>query len=270
MVDAAFAAYGFVSFCLLAVCASTMWWALDAWRRPDLYAQAGHPTDAALSEPRHSFSLLVPARHEERVLGMTLARLAALDHPDFEVVVVIGHDDPGTHDVASQAAESSGGAVKVVVDSSWPKSKPKALNTGLTACTKEIVGVFDAEDEVSLEILREVDSVFTHESADIVQAGVQLVTVRGRWFALRNCLEYLFWFRSRLHAHARRGVVPLGGNTVFMRRELLVAQGGWDGECLAEDCEIGVRLSARGPGWPFATTPASRRGRKRPQRCGPL
>ncbi|MGZ6793421.1 MAG: glycosyltransferase, partial [Mycobacteriales bacterium] len=40
--------------------------------------------------------------------------------------------------------------------------------------------------------------------------------------------------------------IPLGGNTVFVRTELLRAVDGWDASCLAEDCELGVRLSALG------------------------
>jgi cellulose synthase/poly-beta-1,6-N-acetylglucosamine synthase-like glycosyltransferase len=63
---------------------------------------------------------------------------------------------------------------------------------------------------------------------------------------LRNCLEYYFWFRSRLHFHADQRFIPLGGNTVFARAGLLRRAGGWDPHCLAEDCEIGVRLSTGG------------------------
>jgi cellulose synthase/poly-beta-1,6-N-acetylglucosamine synthase-like glycosyltransferase len=75
---------------------------------------------------------------------------------------------------------------------------------------------------------------------------VQLMNVRTSWWSLRNCLEYYFWFRSRLHFHADQRFIPLGGNTVFARTKLLRAVGGWDRHCLAEDCEIGVRLSTRG------------------------
>ena len=50
----------------------------------------------------------------------------------------------------------------------------------------------------------------------------------------------------RLHFHADQRFIPLGGNTVFARTRLLRAVGGWDRNCLAEDCEIGVRLSTRG------------------------
>jgi cellulose synthase/poly-beta-1,6-N-acetylglucosamine synthase-like glycosyltransferase len=66
------------------------------------------------------------------------------------------------------------------------------------------------------------------------------------WYSLRNCLEYFFWFRSRLHLHAERRFIPLGGNTVFIRTDVLRSVGGWDPECLAEDCELGVRLSSLG------------------------
>ncbi len=85
---------------------------------------------------------------------------------------------------------------------------------------------------------------------------MQLMNVRSSWWALRNCLEYFFWFRSRLHFHADRDFIPLGGNTVFVRTELLRAVGGWDPECLAEDCELGVRLSSLGAWVSVAYEPA--------------
>jgi glycosyltransferase XagB len=38
-------------------------------------------------------------------------------------------------------------------------------------------------------------------------------------------------------------MIPLGGNTIFIRRDLLEQIGGWDEQCLTEDAEIGLRLS---------------------------
>jgi cellulose synthase/poly-beta-1,6-N-acetylglucosamine synthase-like glycosyltransferase len=80
----------------------------------------------------------------------------------------------------------------------------------------------------------------------VVQGGVQLINFQSSWYSLHNCLEYFFWFRSRLHLHASKGFIPLGGNTVFVRTAMLRAANGWDGTCLAEDCDLGVRLSSRG------------------------
>src|SRR6185369_14689716 len=82
--------------------------------------------------------------------------------------------------------------------------------------------------------------------ADVVQGGVQLINFHSSWYSLHNCLEYFFWFRSRLHLHAKKGFIPLGGNTVFVRTDVLRRANGWDGTCLAEDCDLGVRLSSRG------------------------
>ncbi len=233
-----------LSLGLFTVSGTTLWWMLHAWRSPDALAATGFRRRAA-GAPR-SFSLLLPARHEQDVLGDTIDALARLDHPKYEVIVIIGHDDPQTEFVAREAAARHRGIVRVVMDHNVPKNKPKALNTALPACRGDIVGVFDAEDEVHPGLLRLVEARFEESGADVVQAGVQLMNVQTSWWSLRNCLEYYFWFRSRLHFHADQRFIPLGGNTVFTRTKLLRQVGGWDPDCLAEDCEIGVRLSTRG------------------------
>lgn len=233
-----------VSLVLTVVALTTLWWMLHAWRSTSSLAATRFATTPLA--PRRSFSLMVPARHEEAVLAHTIDRLMESDHPDFEILVLIGHDDPGTEEVARQAARRHPDHVRVVIDHSVPKNKPKAMNTALAHVTKDVVGVFDAEDEVHPRLLSLVDSRFTETDADLVQGGVQLMNLRSSWWSMRNCLEYYFWFRSRLHFHAEARFIPLGGNTVFVRTDLLREAGGWDGECLAEDCELGVRLSTRG------------------------
>jgi glycosyltransferase XagB len=241
-----------ITLLLFAVALTTLCWMVDAWRTPETVALT---TFQQLAEPSLSFSLIIPARHEEAVLGRTLDRLAAQRHPDTEVLCVVGHDDQATRQVAEAAANRHRGRIRVVTDEHWPKNKPKALNTALPLCRGEIVGVFDAEDEVPADLLRHVDACFQYSGADVVQGGVQLMNYRSSWWALRNVLEYFFWFRSRLHFHARNQFIPLGGNTVFVRRALLESVGGWDAGCLAEDCDLGVRLSIRGARVAVAYTP---------------
>ena len=233
-----------LSLGLFTVSGTTLWWMLHAWRSPDALAATGFRRRAAGAP--WSFSLLLPARHERDVLGDTIDALARLDHPKYEVIVIIGHDDPETEFVARESAARYPRIVTVVMDHNVPKNKPQALNTALSLCRGDIVGVFDAEDEVHPGLLRLVEARFEESGADVVQAGVQLMNVQTNWWSVRNCLEYYFWFRSRLHFHAEKRFIPLGGNTVFTRTELLRDVGGWDPDCLAEDCEIGVRLSSRG------------------------
>ena len=222
---------------------TTLTWMLYAWRTADELEDTRFAEDAP---PAHKFSLIVPARHEEQVLGTTLARLAELRHPDYEVVVVVGHDDPGTAQIAQRAAALNPDLMRVVVDHNEDKNKPKALNTGLPHCTGDYIAVFDAEDLVHIDLLRRVDATIQKSDPDIVQSGVQLMSFKSNWFSVRNVLEYYFWFRSRLHFHADQGFIPLGGNTVFIRRSFLEAAGGWDPNALAEDCELGSRLSTKG------------------------
>src|SRR5215218_10024931 len=239
-----FGLLGLFALVLTAIAATSLWWMLHAWRTPASLLATGFPTSD--TAPRHSFSLIVPARHEEAVLGATLERLAGSHHPRFEVLAVVGDDDPDTQAVAEQAAARHPDRIRVLVDASQPKNKPKALNTALSACTGTVTAVFDAEDEVHPALLRHVDARFSETGADVVQGGVQLMNYRSSWYSLRNVLEYYFWFRSRLHFHAQQRIIPLGGNAVFIRTDRLREVGGWDPDCLAEDCEIGVRLSSRG------------------------
>jgi cellulose synthase/poly-beta-1,6-N-acetylglucosamine synthase-like glycosyltransferase len=225
------------------VATSTFIWMMNAWRTPDSLEADGRKDNG--QPARYSFSLIVPARDEELVLPNTLARIMSSDHPDFEVLVVVGDNDPGTQAVAEQLAGQYPDRIKVIVYSASPKSKPKALNAALQHCGGEITGIFDAEDDVHPALLRRVDQAFGATEADVVQAGVQLMNFRSHWFTVHNVLEYYFWFRSRLHVHARQRFIPLGGNTVFVRTAVLRSVGGWY-DCLTEDCEIGVRLSTLG------------------------
>ncbi|MGZ4602239.1 MAG: glycosyltransferase [Kineosporiaceae bacterium] len=245
-------AYAVAMLLLFVIAVTTLAWMLDSWRTPWAVGQMPFPVP---DTPQLSFSLIVPARHEEAVLADTVNRLLQQDHPSLQVVLVVGDDDPGTTAVARALADADP-RVLVVVDDSVPKNKPKALNRALPHCTGQIVGVFDAEDEVALELLKHVDACFRATGAHVVQGGVQLMNYRSSWWSLRNTLEYFFWFASRLHFHARNGFIPLGGNTVFVRADLLRLVGGWDVECLAEDCELGIRLSVAGARVAVSYSPA--------------
>ncbi|WP_223628859.1 glycosyltransferase [Microbacterium sp. EST19A] len=233
-----------VAFTLTIIAVTTLWWMLYAWRSKTTYDSTAFSKEP--HAPRHTFTLLVPGRHEEEVMGQTLDALAAQTHPDVQIIAIVGDDDPGTTAVVRAAAARHPDRIEVVVDDSVPKNKPKALNRALPYAAGSIIGVFDAEDEVHPELLRHIDSRFTETGATVVQGGVQLMNFRTTWWSLRNVLEYYFWFRSRLHFHAGARFIPLGGNTVFVKKDALVRNDGWDAECLAEDCELGVRLSSQG------------------------
>jgi len=70
-----------ISVMFFAIALTTWVWMLKAWTTPRIYRATGPSTFWRCHEPCFTFSLLVPARFEESVLGQTLDRLARVDHP---------------------------------------------------------------------------------------------------------------------------------------------------------------------------------------------
>jgi cellulose synthase/poly-beta-1,6-N-acetylglucosamine synthase-like glycosyltransferase/putative flippase GtrA len=235
------------SLALFAQSLFSLFMMLYTWERPErLEASAG---PRSFLPPQHSFTVLLPARHEEAVIFRTIQSVWAANYPKelLEVVVICHADDTGTIAEVRRAIAAIGSPrVRLETFEGAPINKPRGLNVGLARTRNAVVTVFDAEDDIDPEIFNSVNTVMLSEEAGVVQGGVQLMNFRDHWFGVHNCLEYFFWFKSRLQFHAAVGMIPLGGNTVFIRRELLQRLGGWDQECLTEDAEIGIRLSALG------------------------
>jgi cellulose synthase/poly-beta-1,6-N-acetylglucosamine synthase-like glycosyltransferase len=225
----------------------TLYLMLYTWARPQRLATTCSPD--MYRPPRLRFTALLPARHEQEVIAQTVHRVWEADYPKefLEVVVICEQGDTETIAEARRAAAEIGHPnVWVQTFSDKPVNKQHGLNVGLRETSHEVITIFDSEDDVHPEIFQIVNAVMQRENANIVQAGVQLMDFQSSWYSIHNVLEYFFWFKSRLHFHARAGMVTLGGNTVFMKRDLIEAVGGWDEKCLTEDADIGIRLSVSG------------------------
>lgn len=219
-----------------------------AWEVPERVEANRAPIK--FSDPHHSFTVLLPARHEELVIADTIRSAAAIDYPEDkkEVLVLVNEDgDEETVRIAQETIKSIGKEnIRLITFTGHPINKPKGLNIGLKSATKDIVTIFDAEDEVHPDLFRVINTVFVERKSDVIQSGVQLMNYWSSWFALFNVLEYFFWFKSSLHCFAVGGMIPLGGNTVFLKRSWLKRVDGWDEQCLTEDADIGLRLSLLG------------------------
>ena len=67
------------------------------------------------------------------------------------------------------------------------------------------------------------------------------------WLTRCFTVEYASWFRVILPGLERMGlVVPLGGATLFFRRDVLEKLGGWDAHKVTEDADLGARLARAG------------------------
>jgi glycosyltransferase XagB len=241
---------GIVFFSILVTIqsAQTLYLTLYTWDRPPAEARAPEH----FLPPMLSFTVMLPARHEEAVIATTIERVVRANYPAhlLQVLVVCSADDDGTIAKAEekiQALRRDGYVnVSVVVFHDKPINKPHGLNAALPQAKKDVVTIFDAEDDIHPDIFNVVNTVMKTEHVKVVQAGVQLMNFESTWYSSLNVLEYFFWFKSRLHYFARNRAVTLGGNTVFFDRALLTRIGGWDETNLTEDADIGLRLSGTG------------------------
>jgi glycosyltransferase XagB len=228
--------------------AHTLYLTLYTWNRPPAEARA--PDE--FKPPGLSFTVMLPARHEESVIQATIGRVARANYPSglIQVLVICSADDVGTITKAEEKIRDLRrdgiSNVSIVVFRDGPVNKPHGLNCGLAQATEDVVTIFDAEDDIHSDIFNVVNTIMLEEQVKVVQAGVQLMNFETNWYSTLNVLEYFFWFKSRLHYHSRIGAIPLGGNTVFFDRALIAKHGGWDQDILTEDAEIGLRLSAAG------------------------
>jgi cellulose synthase/poly-beta-1,6-N-acetylglucosamine synthase-like glycosyltransferase len=217
---------------------------LFIWEDPKHVLLNRAPT--AYHDPYFSFTILLPARHEEDVYRETIQKIYDLNYPKelMQIIAICREDDPGTIDEAlAKIKELHDPHVQLLVFNDEPINKPHGLNLALKIACGDIVTIFDAEDEPHPDILNIINTTLINENVDVVQSGVQLMNHNTKWFCFLNVLEYFFWFKSSMHFFARVGMIPLGGNTVFVRREMLEQLGGWDEHCLTEDADLGIRLS---------------------------
>jgi cellulose synthase/poly-beta-1,6-N-acetylglucosamine synthase-like glycosyltransferase len=239
-----------VSLLLTVQAAHSLYLMIYTWDRPSAAAAALVPDTRAA--PVHSFTAIVPARHEEDVIQTTIDRVALTDYPAnlVQVIVVCSAEDVGTTDQVTAAIHrlraNGQDNVELVVFDDGPVNKPHGLNVALARAQHGVIAIFDAEDEIHPQIFSIVNTIMLGEQVRVVQAGVQLMNYNSNWYSTFNVLEYFFWFRSRLHYHAKHGAITLGGNTVFFAREVLEAVGGWDEHNLTEDADIGLRICATG------------------------
>ena len=84
---------------------------------------------------------------------------------------------------------------------------------------------------------------------------------RTNWLARCFTIEYAGWFRLVLPGLAAPWpAVPLGGTTLFFRRDVLEQLGGWDAHNVTEDADLGMRLARHGYRTELIDTDDLRRG----------
>lgn len=200
--------------------------------------------------PLPVISVMVPMFGEADIADRLIGRLARVDYPRelMDVLIVIEDSDAVT--CAAIASARLPSWIRVIRVPDGPiRTKPRALNYALNFCRGSIIGVWDAEDRPEPEQLHKVAHAFHFAAPDVacLQGVLDYYNPRSNWLARAFTMEYAAWFRGTLAGAAALDlVVPLGGTTLFFRRDLLDKVDAWDAWNVTEDCDLGVRLARRG------------------------
>jgi cellulose synthase/poly-beta-1,6-N-acetylglucosamine synthase-like glycosyltransferase len=133
----------------------------------------------------------------------------------------------------------------VVIPPAEPRTKPKALNFGLTLARGDIVAVYDVEDTPDALQLRRAAVVLNRFGPEVgcVQAQLSFNNATQNMITKWFTIEYAMWFSFFLPGLSSLGApIPLGGTSNHFRRSALRDLGGWDPFNVTEDCDLGIRM----------------------------
>ncbi len=195
-------------------------------------------------------SVLVPLHREDAILPALIRRLDTTTYPRalLDVVLVLEEGDRQTRAALGRITLPRWMRV-VHVPPSTLRTKPRAMNYALHFCRGDIIGIYDAEDAPEPDQIMRIVRHFHDSPPEVacIQGYLDFYNPRQNWLARCFTIEYALWFRVVLHGIERLGLpVPLGGTTVFFRRDALERLGAWDAHNVTEDADLGFRLARLG------------------------
>lgn len=221
--------------------AESLW--LRKWRRP-------FPLRNVPDHQLPFVSIHVPAYNEPpELLIETLEGLAALDYPNFEVLVIDNNTkDPGVWQPVQAHCKRLGSRFRFFHVAPLSGYKAGALNYALrrTDPAAEVVAVIDADYIVSRQWLRHLVPAFADPAVAIVQAPQDYRDAHQNAFKAMCMAEYRGFFHLGMVTRNERNAIIQHGTMTMIRRQNLDAVDGWAEWCITEDAELGLRLFEAG------------------------
>jgi cellulose synthase/poly-beta-1,6-N-acetylglucosamine synthase-like glycosyltransferase len=207
-------------------------------------------TQLSTRQKQPRVSLLLPLFREEKVIPALLEALSALTYPKelLDVKFLLEEKDDITRSALARTTLPHWAHV-LTVPADTLQTKPRAMNYALPFCTGSLIGIYDAEDRPDPDQIDKVAAHFMAAPARVaaVQCNLDFYNTEANWLSRCFTIEYAAWFRVIMRGMQRLGLpLPLGGTSVFMRRNALETLGGWDAHNVTEDADLGMRLARFG------------------------
>ena len=197
-----------------------------------------------------TYTVFCPLYKEWQVVPQFVKAMNALDYPGekLQIMFLLEENDKETIEKISAEKLPANFEIVIVPDSK-PKTKPKAMNFGLSKVRGEYLVIYDAEDVPDpLQLKRAVLAFRRARPATVcIQAKLNFYNPRQNLITRIFTAEYSLWFDLVLPGlQSIDAPIPLGGTSNHFQVSSLRELSGWDAFNVTEDCDLGIRLAKRG------------------------
>jgi len=225
-------------------------WAEAHWVKLRRRLLIGPATSDAESRYQPRVSVHVPCYNEPPDMVIeTLDALAAMDYPDFEVLVIDNNtkDEAVWRPVEAHCAKL-GPRFRFFHESPLAGFKAGALNYTLrhTDPAAEVIAVIDSDYIVEPDWLKDLAPVLANPKIAIVQAPQDYRDDGQSAFKAMCHAEYRGFFHIGMVTRNERNAIIQHGTMTLVRRSVLDRLGGWAEWCITEDAELGLRVFEEG------------------------
>lgn len=222
-------------------------------RKPRRLIVKGEPLAPATMGETVTFpkvSIHVPAYFEPpEMLKQTLEAVARLDYPNFECVVIINNTpDPAFWQPIQDHCRSLGERFKFINAEKVQGFKAGALRIAMdrTASDAEIIGIIDADYVVEPDWLKDLVPVFADPRVGLVQAPQDHRDGdRSLMHYIMNG-EYAGFFDIGMVQRNEANAIIVHGTMCLIRRAAMEMAGGWAGDTICEDTDLGLAIIEHG------------------------
>jgi exo-beta-1,3-glucanase (GH17 family)/cellulose synthase/poly-beta-1,6-N-acetylglucosamine synthase-like glycosyltransferase len=195
-------------------------------------------------------SIHVPAYFEPPdMLKATLDAVSRLDYPNFECVVIINNTpDPAFWQPIQDHCRALGERFKFINAEKVEGFKAGALRIAMerTAADAEIIGIIDADYVVEPDWLKDLVPVFADARVGLVQAPQDHRDGdRSLMHYIMNG-EYAGFFDIGMVQRNEANAIIVHGTMCLIRRAAMDMAGGWAGDTICEDTDLGLAIIEHG------------------------
>lgn len=195
-------------------------------------------------------SIHVPAYYEPpEMLKQTLDAVARLDYPNFECVVIINNTpDPTFWQPIQDHCRALGERFIFINAEKVQGFKAGALKIAMarTATDAEIIGVIDADYTVSPNWLKDLVPAFADPHVGLVQAPQDHRDGDRSLMHYAMNGEYAGFFDIGMIQRNEVNAIVVHGTMCLIRRAAMDMAGGWAGDTICEDTDLGLSIIEQG------------------------